>query len=78
MGDGSNQPTPLVHDGIMYLTNIGWILCNMMRVDRGGMMKKLIRKVLGYVRRAGGRFHPGGDPRRSAYTCKTVPETYVR
>ena len=26
MTDGSNQPTPLVHDGIMYLTNPGNII----------------------------------------------------
>ena len=26
MADGSNQPTPLVHDGVMYLTNAGNII----------------------------------------------------
>ena len=57
--------------------NIGWLQRNMMRVGWGYMMKKLIPTVLGNVE--GGRFTPGAIPlSKRAYSCKTVPEQYVR
>ena len=49
----------------------------MMRVGWGFMMKKLIPRVLERVR--DGTFTPGAIPlEKRYYTCKTVPETYVR
>ena len=57
--------------------NIGWLQRNLMRVGWGYMMKKLIPKVLGNV--TNGRFSPGAIPlEKRAYSCKTVPERYVR
>jgi uncharacterized protein YndB with AHSA1/START domain len=57
--------------------NIGWIQRNMMRLGWGMMMKKLIPKVLGNVKN--GNFTPGAIPlEKRYYTCKTVPEKYIR
>ena len=57
--------------------NIRWITRNMMRVGWGYMLKRLIPKVLGHVQ--DGVFRPGAIPlTKRAYSCKTVPERYVR
>src|SRR5688500_5269832 len=57
--------------------NVGWLTRNMMRIGWGCMMKRMIPKVLGQVR--GGTFTPGAIPlNKRYYTCKTVPDVYVR
>ncbi|MEW6306421.1 MAG: SRPBCC domain-containing protein [Verrucomicrobiota bacterium] len=57
--------------------NIGWLTRNLMRMGWGYMMKRLIPQVLTQVR--GGKFTPGAIPlSKRYYTCKTVPEKYVR
>jgi uncharacterized protein YndB with AHSA1/START domain len=57
--------------------NVSWLIRNLMRVGWGFMMKKLIPRVLGRV--TGGKFTPGAIPmEKRYYTCKTVPEKYVR
>ena len=57
--------------------NIGWLTRNMMRIGWGVMMKRLIPRILAHV--AGGKFTPGAIPlQKRYYTCKTVPEEYVR
>jgi uncharacterized protein YndB with AHSA1/START domain len=57
--------------------NIGWLQRNMMRVGWTFMMKKLIPKILGNTR--AGKFTPGAIPmNKRYYTCKTVPEKYIR
>ena len=57
--------------------NIGWLTRNMMRIGWGVMMKRLIPKVLARV--SNGTFTPGAIPlNKRYYTCKTVPEIYVR
>jgi hypothetical protein len=57
--------------------NISWMQRNMMRVGWYFMMKKLIPKILGNVK--AGSFTPGAIPLgKRYYTCKTVPEKYVR
>jgi hypothetical protein len=57
--------------------NIGWMQRNMMRLGWYFMMKKLIPKILGNVK--AGTFTPGAIPlSKRYYTCKTVPEKYVR
>jgi uncharacterized protein YndB with AHSA1/START domain len=57
--------------------NINWLLRNMMRIGWGFMMKRLIPRILGHVER--GKFKPGAIPlQKRYYTCKTVPEEYVR
>ena len=57
--------------------NIGWLTRNMMRVGWGVMMKRLIPRIIQRV--AGGTFTPGAIPvNKRYYTCKTVPEIYVR
>jgi len=57
--------------------NINWLTRNMMRIGWGFMMKKLIPRVLGRVE--AGRFTPGAIPlNKRFYTCKTVPEQYIR
>ena len=57
--------------------NISWLTRNMMRVGWGFMMKKLIPKILQRVE--SGKFTPGAIPlNKRYYTCKTVPEKYVR
>ncbi len=57
--------------------NISWLHRNMMRVGWAYMMKKLIPRVLENV--DAGEFTPGAIPlNKRAYSCKTVPEKYVR
>ena len=57
--------------------NISWIQRNMMRVGWTFMMKKLIPRVLANV--SAGMFTPGAIPLKDRYyTCKSVPEKYVR
>jgi uncharacterized protein YndB with AHSA1/START domain len=57
--------------------NINWMHRNMMRLGWGFMMKKLIPKVLQHVQ--DGKFSAGAIPlKKRCYTCKTVPEQYVR
>ncbi len=57
--------------------NIGWIQRNMMRIGWGFMMKKLIPKILANVK--AGNFTPGAIPlHKRYYTCKSVPDKYVR
>lgn len=57
--------------------NIGWLTRNMMRVGWGYMMKKLIPRVLTHT--ADGVFRPGAIPLdKRYYTCKTIPEEYIR
>lgn len=71
-GDGTLLT--LEHSGA---ENIGWLTRNMMRVGWGFMMKKLITRVLTGV--DAGRFRPGAIPlEKRYYTCKTIPEKYVR
>ncbi len=49
----------------------------MMRIGWGVMMKRLIPKILQRVQAA--EFTPGAIPLgKRYYTCKTVPEEYVR
>ena len=57
--------------------NIGWITRNMMRLGWGVMMKRLVPRVLQGVQ--AGSFTPGAIPlNKRYYTCKTVPDMYVR
>jgi uncharacterized protein YndB with AHSA1/START domain len=57
--------------------NIGWLTRNLMRIGWGYMMKKLIPRILERVH--AGKFTPGAIPlQKRYYTCKTVPEEYVR
>lgn len=57
--------------------NISWLIRNMMRVGWGVMMKRLIPRILEQVR--AGQFTPGAIPlNKRYYSCKTVPEKYVR
>jgi uncharacterized protein YndB with AHSA1/START domain len=57
--------------------NIDWLTRNLMRVGWGFMMKKLIPRILQRVE--AGKFTPGAIPlEKRYYTCKTVPEKYVR
>jgi uncharacterized protein YndB with AHSA1/START domain len=57
--------------------NIGWLTRNMMRVGWGYMLKKLIPRVIQHVK--DGKFSPGAIPlAKRYYTCKTIPEHYVR
>jgi uncharacterized protein YndB with AHSA1/START domain len=57
--------------------NIGWTQRSMMRLGWYFMMKKLIPKVLGNVK--AGVFTPGAIPlNKRYYTCKTVPDKYIR
>jgi uncharacterized protein YndB with AHSA1/START domain len=57
--------------------NIDWLTRNMMRVGWGYMMKRLIPRILSRVQ--AGQFTPGAIPlEKRYYTCKTVPEEYVR
>jgi uncharacterized protein YndB with AHSA1/START domain len=57
--------------------NISWLLRNMMRIGWGFMMKKMIPRILERV--AAGKFTPGAIPmNKRYYTCKTVPDKYVR
>ena len=57
--------------------NIDWLTRNMMRVGWGFMMKKMIARVLARV--DAGTFTPGAIPlEKRYYTCKTIPENYVR
>ncbi len=57
--------------------NISWLTRNMMRVGWGFMMKRLIPRVLENVQ--AGEFTPGAIPlHKRGYSCKTVPESYVR
>ena len=57
--------------------NIGWLTRNMMRIGWGYMMKRLIPRIIERV--DGGKFSPGAIPlRKRAYTCKTIPDEYVR
>jgi uncharacterized protein YndB with AHSA1/START domain len=57
--------------------NVGWLTRNMMRIGWGFMMKRMIPKILQRV--SAGQFAPGAIPLpKRYYTCKTVPEIYVR
>ncbi len=57
--------------------NINWAFRNMMRVGWGYMMKRLIPRILERVQDA--KFTPGAIPlNKRAYSCKTVPEQYIR
>ena len=57
--------------------NVGWLIRNMMRIGWGFMMKKLIPKIIRRVE--AGKFTPGAIPlNKRYYTCKTIPEKYVR
>ena len=57
--------------------NLSWLTRNMMRLGWGYMMKSLIPRVLGRVE--AGHFTPGAIPlSKRAYSCKTVPEEFVR
>jgi hypothetical protein len=57
--------------------NIGWLTRNMMRVGWGYMMKRLIPRILSRVQ--AGQFTAGAIPlEKRFYTCKTVPDEYVR
>jgi uncharacterized protein YndB with AHSA1/START domain len=56
---------------------VSWLTRNLMRVGWGFMLKKLIPRIL--ARTQHGRFTPGAIPlAKRYYTCKTVPEKYVR
>jgi uncharacterized protein YndB with AHSA1/START domain len=64
----------LEHSGAQ---NVGWLTRNLMRIGWGYMMKRLIPKILQRV--SGGTFTPGAIPlAKRYYTCKTVPDIYVR
>jgi uncharacterized protein YndB with AHSA1/START domain len=57
--------------------NVGWLTRNMMRIGWGYMMRRLIPRVLTHVK--GGTLTPGAIPlEKRAYSCKTVPDEYVR
>lgn len=57
--------------------NINWLFRNMMRIGWGVMMKRLIPRILKRVH--GGEFTPGAIPlEKRYYSCKTVPDKYVR
>lgn len=57
--------------------NIDWLTRNMMRIGWGYMMKRLIPRILSRVET--GRFNPGAIPlEKRFYTCKTIPDEYVR
>ncbi len=57
--------------------NINWLFRNMMRMGWGFMMKNLIPRILQRVH--AGEFTPGAIPLdKRYYSCKTVPEKYVR
>ena len=71
--DGGTLLT-LEHSGA---ENIDWLTRNMMRVGWGHMMKKMITRILTHVE--AGEFRPGAIPlEKRYYTCKTIPEEYVR
>ena len=57
--------------------NINWLLRNLMRVGWGYMLKTLVPKVLQNV--AGADFRPGAIPlEKRGYSCKSVPDRFVR
>ena len=57
--------------------NIHWLPRGMMRVGWGYMLKRLIPKILHNVE--SGTFQPGAIPLgKRCYSCKTVPEKYIR
>ena len=57
--------------------NIDWLTRNMMRIGWGYMMKKMISRVLQHAEN--GVFRPGAIPlEKRYYTCKTVPDEYIR
>jgi uncharacterized protein YndB with AHSA1/START domain len=57
--------------------NIDWLRRMMMRVGWGIMMKRLIPRILERVH--DGKFAPGAIPlEKRYYTCKSVPEQFVR
>ena len=57
--------------------NVGWLTRNMMRIGWGVMMKKMIARVLTHTE--AGTFRPGAIPlNKRYYTCKSIPEQYVR
>jgi hypothetical protein len=57
--------------------NIDWFTRNMMRIGWGFMMKRMIPRVLTHV--DSGVFRPGAIPlKKRYYTCKTIPDKYVR
>ena len=57
--------------------NIDWLTRNMMRIGWGFMMKRMISHVVKHVK--DGVFRPGAIPlAKRYYTCKTIPEEYIR
>ena len=57
--------------------NLNWLTRNMMRFGWGYMMKSLIPRILKNVEE--GRFSPGAIPlTKRCYSCKTVPDEFVR
>ena len=57
--------------------NVSWFTRSLMRVGWGFMMKRLIIRILERV--DAGEFSPGAIPlTKRYYTCKSVPEIYVR
>lgn len=57
--------------------NTSWLTRNMMRMGWGVMMKKMIARVLAHV--DAGEFRPGAIPlEKRYYTCKTIPDNFVR
>jgi uncharacterized protein YndB with AHSA1/START domain len=56
---------------------ISWFTRTLMRIGWGFMMNKLIVRILKHV--DAGKFKPGAiPPGKRYYTCKTVPDKYVR
>ncbi|QDT43621.1 hypothetical protein Pan241w_37230 [Gimesia alba] len=57
--------------------NVDWLTRNMMRIGWGYMLKKMVPRVLGHVE--SGVFRCGAIPiEKRYYTCKTIPDKYVR
>ncbi|MFT4558540.1 MAG: hypothetical protein ACI92S_003921 [Planctomycetaceae bacterium] len=57
--------------------NTDWLTRNMMRVGWGYIMMKMISRVLTHC--DAGEFRPGAIPlKKRYYTCKTIPDNYVR
>jgi uncharacterized protein YndB with AHSA1/START domain len=57
--------------------HIDWLTRNMMHLGWGFMMKRMIPRVLAHVKAS--QFRPGAIPLgKRYYTCKSVPDDYVR
>jgi len=71
---GQGTLLTLEHSGA---ENIDWLTRNMMRIGWGYMMKKLIPRIIERVEN--GTFSPGAIPlKKRYYTCKSVPEQFIR